>query len=263
VFFRFVVAIPLGLLILITTSSTALAEDRAVARQHYLEGTKAFDLGLYDQAVTEYMAAYQAKSDPALLYNIAQAHRLGGHLKDAVRFYKVYLQRLPAAPNRPEVEKKITELKQAIEQQDSAQTKLQPDNPMAPRLEGKEAPPSDGDASASRTEAAAPPANAATDSRPGRPKRIAGIAVAAVGLGAVATGIAFGVLAKQAGDNLSQASHAGGIYDPAQYSNGKNDQIIEGVMLGVGIAAVAGGVTLYWLGRRDARRAQLVASVQP
>jgi tetratricopeptide (TPR) repeat protein len=98
-----------------------------VVRQHFQAGTSAFDLGLYDKAISQFTAAYEVKRDPVLLYNIAQAYRLAGHPREASRFYRVYLERTPDAPNRAEVEGKLAELHEAIERLEATQTRLPPD----------------------------------------------------------------------------------------------------------------------------------------
>jgi hypothetical protein len=102
-------------------------EPGDVVRQHFQAGTSAFDLGLYDKAIAQFTAAYEVKRDPVLLYNIAQAHRLAGHPREASRFYRVYLERTPDAPNRAEVEGKLVELHEAIERLEATQTRLPPD----------------------------------------------------------------------------------------------------------------------------------------
>lgn len=71
-------------------------------------GSKAFDLGQYEEAIAT-RAAYKIKDDPALLYNLGQAHRLAGHHSEALHFYKTFLSRSPDAPNRDEVEKRIVD----------------------------------------------------------------------------------------------------------------------------------------------------------
>ncbi len=109
-------------------AATAKGDNRDVAREHYLQGTKDFDLGLYDDAIKEYMAAYQAKDDPALLYNLGQAHRAAQHAVEALHFYKRYLTKVPDAPNAAEVQAKIGELQKLIDQQ----TKLQAMPPAGP-----------------------------------------------------------------------------------------------------------------------------------
>jgi tetratricopeptide (TPR) repeat protein len=230
----------------------ARGDDTVAARLHYNQGTKAFDLGLYDKAIAEYMTAYQAVNDPALLYNLAQAHRLAGHVRDALRFYRVYLQRLPGAENRPEVEQKIMELKQAADRLDRAQNGLQPDRPLDPGVEPG---------------APTPPPVVATENavvvarpeQPGRTLRLAGIGTGAAGVAGLAVGIAFGALAQSASSSLTSTSRNGGFYDPGKYSSGHTDQIVEGVTLGIGAAAVATGVVLYVLGRRAALHARDVA----
>jgi tetratricopeptide (TPR) repeat protein len=81
------------------------------ARAHTKSATAAFNLGHYEEAVAEYEAAYRAVPDPALLFNIGQAHRLGGNAEKAVIAYNSYLRTAPAdAPNRDQVEKHIEQL---------------------------------------------------------------------------------------------------------------------------------------------------------
>jgi len=89
----------------------------AEARRHYEEGTKAFNLGEFPRAITEFKAAYNAKADPSLLYNIAQSYRLQGDASQAVFFYKSFLRNMPATPNRKEVEGRIRTLEKQVEEQ--------------------------------------------------------------------------------------------------------------------------------------------------
>jgi hypothetical protein len=91
----------------------------------------------------------------------------------------------------------------------------------------------------------------------------AGIAVAASGLVLVGTGIAFGVLAKQSGDQLTQLDQQRGVFDPSKESAGQRDQVIEGVCIGVGAAAVATGAILYLLGTRAGQDAPQTLTVSP
>ena len=103
--------------LLTLSAGVARGDDQGAARDHYVKGTRAYELGIYDEAIAEYMAAYKAKDDPALLFNLGQAHRLAGHAAEALRFYKTYLAKLPEADNRADVEAKIRELKELIEKQ--------------------------------------------------------------------------------------------------------------------------------------------------
>jgi len=86
----------------------------AAARQHFEEGTKAYTAGEFERAAHEYQAAYDAEPDAELLYNIAQAHRLGHNPERALFFYRTYLERQPNASNRGEIEQWMRELNAEI-----------------------------------------------------------------------------------------------------------------------------------------------------
>lgn len=111
------------------------------ARRHYAEGTKAFNLGEFQRAITEYKAAYNAKPDPVFLYNIAQAYRLAGDLNNSLFFYRSYLRSAPETPKRREVEERIAGLESQISQQ-KAVTTMPPNNPVEPGAGGTQPDPS-------------------------------------------------------------------------------------------------------------------------
>jgi tetratricopeptide (TPR) repeat protein len=129
----------LTLLVLVCLSSLpARADDAAAAREHYRLGTKLYDLRRYKEAAKEYEAAFEAKDDPALLFNIAQAYRFAGAYDDAVASYRSYLRRVPHATNRAEVEKRIREMQELSEAQKRQQEAppegmLPPKTPVEPR----------------------------------------------------------------------------------------------------------------------------------
>src|SRR5262249_20893086 len=100
----------LSLVLLIAAPALAQTEDVAAAREHYRRGNQAYDLGKYVEAAHEYEQAYDAKDAPALLFNVAQAYRLGDDYKNALRAYRAFLRRMPRAPNRVEVEARIADL---------------------------------------------------------------------------------------------------------------------------------------------------------
>jgi tetratricopeptide (TPR) repeat protein len=236
---------------------------RASAREHYAKGTSFFDLGRYDDAITEYSLAYEAKNEPTLLYNIAQAHRLGNHPAQALRFYKMYLTRLPDAANRAEVETKIAALEHIVEQQKAMQAAppQHPEPPARTATTHPEVPTTP--TTVPVTPAATPaPSDVVANPHAGRGKRIAGIVIAAAVLAIIGGGIATGVLAQNASDKISAENRNRQPYDEATYNAGKTDQILEGVLLGVGGAAVVTGGVLYFVGRHEGKRAQ-VATVAP
>jgi tetratricopeptide (TPR) repeat protein len=97
--------------------SLARADDAAVAREHYKKGTRLYELGKFGDAAAEYEQAYQAKDEPALLFNIGQAYRFDGQNKKALLAYKQYLRKVPNASNRADVEGHISALEKLIEDQ--------------------------------------------------------------------------------------------------------------------------------------------------
>jgi tetratricopeptide (TPR) repeat protein len=105
-------------------------EDGELAKRHFGEATKAFHLGEFTRAIEEYRAAYNAKPEPPILYNIAQAYRLSGDLAQALFFYRSYLHNLPEAANRGEVEGRIATIDEELRTAKAVTT--QPPNTPAP-----------------------------------------------------------------------------------------------------------------------------------
>jgi tetratricopeptide (TPR) repeat protein len=95
-------------------------QERA-ARGHFDRAERAFNLGRFDEALTEYQSAYEALPLPAFVFNIAQCHRNLGNLEKAVFFYQRYLSLQPDAPNRAVVEDLITEQSRTLEQRRAAE----------------------------------------------------------------------------------------------------------------------------------------------
>jgi len=107
----------LGVFTLWTASSAtrpayAEAPRAERARELYVEGKAEYAQGRYLTAIERFERAYQLSEAPALLFNMAQAHRLAGpgHCSKAVTLYRSYLEALPSAENLREVEERIAEL---------------------------------------------------------------------------------------------------------------------------------------------------------
>lgn len=110
---------PMRLLLLVSSlccASVARADDVGAAKAHYQDGTKRYNLGEYEQALTEFKAAYLAKPDPVFLFNIGQCQRQLGLWDAAEKSYRGYLRESPslAAKNREEVKKLISEMETAV-----------------------------------------------------------------------------------------------------------------------------------------------------
>jgi tetratricopeptide (TPR) repeat protein len=104
----------IAVVLLLTAPVSAQTAAEAEARRHFDDGSKAYALGEFSRAINEYRAAYNAKPDPAMLYNIAQAYRLAGEVPQALFFYRSYLRQNPKAPNHKDVGKRIRELEQRM-----------------------------------------------------------------------------------------------------------------------------------------------------
>ncbi len=102
-------------LALLLACGHAWAAD-TTAKQYFERGSAFYDIGQYRDAAREYEEAYKLKNDPALLFNIGQAYRLGGDAQGALRAYKSYLRRSPDATNRAVVESYIQKLQKQLEE---------------------------------------------------------------------------------------------------------------------------------------------------
>jgi len=238
-------------LVLAATSLASAQEgDLNGAREHYHKATKAFELGAFDEAIREYGEAYRLRDDPAILYNLGQAHRLAEHPVEALHFYKMYLVKVPDASNRAEVAAKIDALQKLVEQQRRARA-MQPDQvkPMQPAPAPAPLP------------VAAAPVRHREPPPPGRGKKIAGIVVGVLGVGLIATGAATAALAKKDSDDLTALNDGHKKFAPELEADGERNQVIAGVTLGIGGAALATGVVLFVLGHREARAARREVNV--
>jgi|WetSurMetagenome_2_1015567.scaffolds.fasta_scaffold162728_1 hypothetical protein len=81
---------------------------------------------------------------------------------------------------------------------------------------------------------------------PGSGLRVAGIACGALGLASIGTGIYFYTRATSLSDKLSSSNAP----SPSDFKSGKNAETMQWVFYSVGVAAVATGSVLYYLGWR-------------
>src|SRR4029077_1095068 len=110
------VAITLSALMSVMSVRSAHADDEADQARAYHEKAKAaFALSHYGQAAEFFEKAFELKSDPALLYNAAQSHRLAGNKQRALTLFQNYLHVYGRDDRRAQIEMRIDELKKAIE----------------------------------------------------------------------------------------------------------------------------------------------------
>lgn len=268
-------AIVLGFVLLAAFARVARADDAAVAREHAQKATTFYKLARYDDAIREFEAAYEAKADPALLYNLAQCHRLAGHDTDALRLYQNYLRDAPRGPYSVQAEDWIAKLQKSI-----AEHPPVPPVPATPPPETTPAPPPVDTTPAPNTPPGtpavvgpAPPAPGAEITPPAPPAetppappapptampapappppapaarsghRTAGIVIASVGGAFLLGGAAFGLVAKAEAKKVEDAASNHQAFDPAVEKTGRAAELLQWIGYGVGAAGLAVGLIL-------------------
>jgi tetratricopeptide (TPR) repeat protein len=112
------------------------------ASDYQQKATAAYALGEYKEAAEDFEHAFKLHPDPALLYNAAQAHRLGGNKERALKLYENYLHVYGKKNSRAEeVQKHIDELRLAIERDKAAATSPPASTSAANAQSAKAAPP--------------------------------------------------------------------------------------------------------------------------
>jgi tetratricopeptide (TPR) repeat protein len=90
--------------------------QKDLARDLYQEGSRLYDQADYAGAVAAFEKAYAAYPAAALLFNLAQAHRLLGpsHCEQALDYYERYKVAPESAGDRREVEVRIAEMRGCV-----------------------------------------------------------------------------------------------------------------------------------------------------
>jgi tetratricopeptide (TPR) repeat protein len=101
----------LSLFLVVAIAGAASAAGNAATKRHFDQGSNAYDVGDYKEAIDHFKAAYKQTPEAIFLFNIGQCYR---HLNDpehAQFFYRSYLRKAPAdAPNRADAERWLKEL---------------------------------------------------------------------------------------------------------------------------------------------------------
>lgn len=99
-----------------------LAAGTAAAREHHTDGraylkraNKLAGEGNCAAAVKDYTKAYEKLNDPIVLFNRAECYRRLGESAKAIDDYRGFLKGFPAAPNRADIEAKISTLAAALQ----------------------------------------------------------------------------------------------------------------------------------------------------
>jgi tetratricopeptide (TPR) repeat protein len=97
-----------------------------LARRHHDRGSRLYNLGQFEEAISEYRRGYEQRADPVFLYNIAQAYRQLGAPDKSLFFYRRYLSTAPDAANRSQVEEQVAELERLVAAEQRARTPAPP-----------------------------------------------------------------------------------------------------------------------------------------
>lgn len=226
---RVLTAIALSLLL----SAPALADATTEAREHFHKAQTHYALGEFEEAAHEFREAYRLREEPALLFNMGQAHRQMRQWQQAYFYYRQYLSKKPDAPNRAETESLIEQMRRRMDEEEEQKSRVARDPAAARNSEEVLAQPA--------RQPVPPQVIVATPPLPQTsPLRIAGYA--ALGAGVVAEGIALLLhgAAQSSADQFNQ-KHAAGTLTVAD-GQLKSDAESKGRMATV--AAVGGMVLL-------------------
>jgi len=115
-----------------------------LAAEHARKAKLLFDAGNYSGAIAEMETQYVISADPNVLFNIGQAYRLAQRPQQAVLAYRRYLERLPQAENRQNVERLIASLEDAMRPKANPSPVQTPQQPHYPPTPGAYAQPQPG-----------------------------------------------------------------------------------------------------------------------
>jgi tetratricopeptide (TPR) repeat protein len=235
---------------LVATVAHADPDGAAVdrAKVHFKQGRALQAAGDFARAADEYKAAYELDPRPEMLFNIGQAFRLAGAKREALDYFKRYLDQQPDGSGAAEARQHVQALTKETEEtvvviRPSVDPCGIPDC-LVPNVTGVTL-----DPSAAETPTVAWP-----------PLRIAGVVGAGAGIVAVGIGVKLGFDARADADAITHHVGPWTEADRATYDAGQTANRNMAIAYCVGAALVATGGVLYYLG---VRRARVVAIVAP
>lgn len=210
--------------IVAVTLVARLAHADSDAERLYQEGQAAYDAKRYDEAIAAWDRSYALSKLPALVFNLAQAHRLAGHCTKAVEAYHRFLALDPQSTERPDAEQFLRELEPCADAPDHRPATKPIAAPIERRYEDR-----------------------------GAGKRRTGVIVGGAGLVVFATGLYFGAHASSLATEVEEACASGCEWATVEDKDaaGRRAQTLQYVLYAVGAAGLVGGAALYYLGTKD------------
>jgi len=203
--------------------------NKQIAQKHYELGERLYKTSDYSGALSNFVKAYKLAPLPAMLFNIARCHEVMGHRREAIKYYLLYLEKLPRARNVPLVEMRIVNL-------------TMQENTRKPVKGGGKGEATDRDAPS------IPSALLVAQPRPVKLtwRSTAGVVCLAVGGASMITGVIFGAMARSRADEFKI-----GVDQQAEYyflepidDEGKQFETIQTATLVAGGAVIAAGLAL-------------------
>ncbi len=249
---------------------TLTAAQKAEAKAAYESGKNKYALGKYEEAAADFEKAYAISSQPAILYNMAQAYRLSGKTERALTLYKSYRSFDPESPFRDEINQRITELQKAVDDQKAAQAKREAEEKQK-REELERQKELERNRELAKQEAEVKAKQALMKLEKAKPHArldLVGYAVTAVGVVCLGAGAAMAALAKGASDDLTAAAKRGDTFTQSladKQSNGKTFNTTGIALMAVGGVATIGGVVAIVIGLkwRKSDKEKGIATVSP
>jgi len=219
------------------------------ARKLAEHGRAMHDQGDYARAIIAFKEAYVMAPRPALLFNLAQAYRLQGNCDDASLMYRRYLATDPAPDARAIAEGHLHTVERC-------QKKRSLNIPLDESMAYLNVPPPPGPEKVileDRQDAVV---------RPSRLKQDVGRGVALGGSAALAVAAYFGYRSYDASQEVERAYARGAKWKEIESIHERGESSARAAKIfGIGGGlAIAGGVTLFVLGKREERAVPLAVT---
>jgi tetratricopeptide (TPR) repeat protein len=225
------------------------AADVEGAKGAHKAATQFFERGDYDRAIQYWRDAYSFDcTKPAILLNIANAYEKKGDRAAAVATLEAYLARAPNGADAPTIQEKVKNLKAS----------MQP----APASSGTTAPA--GTATAAPTGTVEPPAPPPPTEAVGeRPFGVTPLIVAGAGgamaiVGAILWPVGLGKVSDAEDACPNRQNCPKNIAEAG--NSGRTQATVGGVLVGVGVAALAGGLA-WQLGFNHAKKVETATAL--
>lgn len=105
----------LALLAATPPAYAATADEAAQAKASYDEGVQAFRAQDYETALAHFERAHALDPSPILLYNMARANEELGRPAASIERFEQYLEAVPDASDRPEVERRVRVMRAIVD----------------------------------------------------------------------------------------------------------------------------------------------------